>query len=115
MVLVSQKQVFINKSGDSVMVGKGFDISCDLPIHGCRLNMPILVKGGHLSNKIFQKKNVGKSQKMASHRIYVKCAFGRIKQYHILTMALFPSVLLFMLTLFGLLIVLLLYFILLWL
>ena len=54
------------------MADKGFDI------HGCRLNMPPFVKGGHLSN-------VTKTRKIASLRIHVEQAIGRIKQYRILS------------------------------
>ena len=62
------------------MADKGFDISYDLLIRGCRLNMPPFVKGGRLS-----KPNVLKTRKIASLRIHVERAIGRIKQYHILT------------------------------
>ena len=89
------------QSGDSVMADKGFDISYDLLIHGCRLNMPPFVKGGHMS-----KSNVVKTRKIASLRIHVERAIGHVKQYHILT----PSVSPLMLTVFGLFVVLLLYF-----
>ena len=68
------------QSGDSVMADKGFDISYDLLICGCRLNMPPFVKGGHMS-----KSNVVKTRKIASLRIHVERAIGRVKQYHILT------------------------------
>lgn len=34
--------------GDSVMADKGFDISYDLLVCGCRLNMPPFVKAGHI-------------------------------------------------------------------
>ena len=68
------------ESGDSVMADKGFDISYDLLIRGCRLNMPPFVKGGHMS-----KSNVVKTRKIASLRIHVERAIGRIKQYRILT------------------------------
>ena len=68
------------ESGDSVMADKGFDISYDLLIRGCRLNMPPFVKGGRLS-----KSNVTKTRKIASLRIHVERAIGRIKQYRILS------------------------------
>ena len=83
------------------MADKGFDVSYDLLIHGCRLNMPPFVKGGHMS-----KSNVVRTRKIASLRIHVEHAIGRVKQYHILT----PSVSPLMLTVFGLFVVLLLYF-----
>ena len=66
------------QSGDSVMADKGFDISYDLLIRGYRLNMPPFVKGGHMS-----KSNVVKTCKIASLRIHVERAIGRVKQYHI--------------------------------
>ena len=68
------------ESGDSVMADKGFDVSYGLLLHGCRLNMPSFVKGGHMSGT-----NVVKTRKIASLRIHVERAIGRIKQYHILT------------------------------
>ena len=68
------------QSRDSVMADKGFHISYDLLIHGCRLNMPPFVKGGHVSES-----NVVKTRKIASLRIHVECASGRVQQYHILT------------------------------
>ena len=49
------------------MADKGFDISYDLLVRGCRLNMPPFVKGGHMS-----KSNVVKTRKIASLRIHVE-------------------------------------------
>ena len=74
------------ESGDSVMADKGFDISYDLLIRGCRLNMPHFVKGGCLS-----KSNVTKLRKIALLRIHVERAIGCIKKYRILT-SVIPSV-----------------------
>ena len=62
------------------MADKGFDISYDLLIRGCRLNMPPFVKSGHMS-----KANIIKTRKIASLRIHVERAIGCIKQYRILT------------------------------
>ncbi len=62
------------ESGDSVMADQGFDISRGLLVRGCRLNMPPFVKGGRLS-----KCSVLKTRKIASLRIHVERAIGRIK------------------------------------
>ena len=62
------------------MADKGFDISYNLLIRGCRLNMPPFVKSGHMS-----KANVIKTHKIVSLRIDVKRAIGCIKQYCILS------------------------------
>ena len=56
------------QSGDS---DKGFDISYDLLVCGCRLNMPPFVRGGHMS-----KTNVINTRKIASPRIHVERAIG---------------------------------------
>ena len=56
------------QSGDS---DKGFDISYDLLVRGCRLNMPPFVRGGHMS-----KTNVINTRKIASPRIHVERAIG---------------------------------------
>ena len=66
--------------GDAVMADKGFDISYELLIRGCHLNIPPFVRGGHMS-----KANVIKTRKIASLRIHVERAIGRIKQYRILS------------------------------
>ena len=56
------------EGGDSVMADKGLDISYDLLIRGCKLNMPPFVKGGH----IMSKSNIVKTRKIASLRIHVE-------------------------------------------
>ena len=56
------------------MADKGFDISFEVLVHGCVLNIPPFVKGGHLS-----KSNVIKTRKIASLRIHVERAIGRNK------------------------------------
>ena len=38
--------------GDSVMADKGFDISYELFIRGCKLNIPPFVRGGRLSKTV---------------------------------------------------------------
>ena len=53
--------------GDSIMADKGFDLSYELLIHGCKLNIPPFVKAGHLS-----KSEVTKTRKIASLRIHVE-------------------------------------------
>ena len=84
--------------GDSVMV---FDISDELLIRGCKLNIPPFVRGGHLS-----KSEVTKTRKIASLRIHVERTIGCIKQYHILSTVIF----LHLLIIFGVFVVLLVYF-----
>ena len=66
--------------GDSVMADKGFDISYELFIRGCKLNIPPFVRGGRLS-----KTEVTKTRKIASLRIHVERAIGCVKQYHVLS------------------------------
>ena len=62
------------------MADKGFDISYELFVRGCKLNIPPFVRGGRLS-----KTDVTKTHKIASLRIHVERAIGCIKQYHILS------------------------------
>ena len=64
--------------GNAVMADKG--ISYELLIRGCYLNIPPFVRGGHMS-----KSNVIRTRKIASLRIHVERAIGRIKQYRILS------------------------------
>ena len=67
--------------GDSIMAGKGFDISYDVLIHGAKLNIPPFIK----NQQQLSKKNVILTRKIASLRIHVERAIGRIKQYRILS------------------------------
>ncbi len=53
--------------GDSDMADKGFDISYELFVHGCKLTIPPFVRGGHLS-----KTEVTKTRKIAPLRIHVE-------------------------------------------
>ena len=67
--------------GDTVLADKGFDITYDVMLHGARLNIPPFLK----KCKQLSKSSVSKTRRIASLRIHVERAIGRIKQYHILT------------------------------
>ena len=67
--------------GDSVMADKGFDIAFDVALQGAKLNIPPFLK----NQQQFSKKNVILTRQIASLRIHVERAIGRIKQYHILS------------------------------
>ena len=57
IILISQetrsyytnRTLFLSMKNDHNGISKGFDISYDLLICGCRFNMPPFVKGGHMS------------------------------------------------------------------
>ena len=53
--------------GDSVMADKGLDISHELLVCGCKLNIPPFVKSGHLS-----KTEITKTRKIALLCIHVE-------------------------------------------
>ncbi len=67
--------------GDTVMADKGFDISYDVLVRGAKLNIPPFVK----NHQQLSKKNVIITRKIASLRIHVERAIGRVKQYRILS------------------------------
>jgi len=66
--------------GDSLMADKGFDIAYECMTHGVHLNKPPRVRNPQLSRN-----QVITTRKIASLRIHVERAIGRIKQYNILT------------------------------
>ena len=66
--------------GDSVMADKGFDIAYDVMLKGAKLNIPPFAS----RNQQMSKKKVICTRKIASLRIHVEGAIGRIKQYRIL-------------------------------
>ncbi len=61
------------------MADKGFDISYDVFARGCTLNIPPFVRNNKMS-----KHNVIVTRKIASVRVHVERAIGRIKNFHIL-------------------------------
>jgi len=61
------------------MADKGFDIAYDVLLRGAKLNPRFLKDQKQLS-----KKNVILTRQIASLRIHVERAIGRIKQYRIL-------------------------------
>ena len=67
--------------GDSVMADKGFDIAYDVLLRGANLNIPPFLK----DRQQLSKKNVILTRQIASLRIHVERAIGRIKQYRILS------------------------------
>ena len=67
--------------GDTVMADKGFDIAYDILVRGAKLNIPPFVK----NQQQLSKKNVIITRKIASLRIHVERAIGRIKQHRILS------------------------------
>jgi len=67
--------------GDSIMADKGFDIAYDVLLRGAKLNIPPFLK----DQKQLSKKNVILTHQIASLRIHVERAIGRIKQYRILS------------------------------
>ena len=67
--------------GDSIMADKGFDITYDVLLHAVKLNIPPFLK----AQKQLSKKNVILTRQIASLRIHVERAIGRIKQYRILS------------------------------
>ena len=67
--------------GDSIMADKGFDIAYDVLLCGANLNIPPFLKD---CQQLF-KKNVIFTRQIASLRIHVERAIGRIKQYRILS------------------------------
>ena len=66
--------------GDSVMADKGFDIGYELMTRGIKLNIPPFAR----KHKQMSKKDVIITRHIASLRIHVERAIGRIKQYRIL-------------------------------
>ena len=72
------------EAGDSVMADRGFDINEDLILRGVGLNIPPFMRGkGQLSET-----EVVTTRRIASLRIHVERAMGRIKSYHIFDRAL---------------------------
>ena len=67
--------------GDSVMADKGFDIVYELMMQGVKLNIPPFVN----RSTQLSKKKVITTRKIASLRIHVERAIGRIKNYRILS------------------------------
>ena len=67
--------------GDSIMADKGFDIGYDVALRGAKLNIPPFLK----NQQQLSKKNVITTRQIASLRIHVERAIGRIKQYNILS------------------------------
>ena len=63
------------------MADKGFDITYDVLLHAVKLNIPPFLK----AQKQLSKKNVILTRQIASLRIHVERAIGRIKQYRILS------------------------------
>ena len=72
--------------GDTVMADKGFDIAYEVLVRGAKLIIPPFVK----NHQQLSKKNVIVTRKIASLRIHVERAIGRIKQYRIYPM-LYPG------------------------
>ena len=66
--------------GDAITADKGFDIGYELMTHGVKLNMPPLAR----KHQQMSKRDVITTRHIASLRIHVERAIGRIKQYHIL-------------------------------
>ena len=62
--------------GDSIMADKGFDIAYDVLLRGANLNIPPFLK----DRQQLSKKNVILTRQIASLRIPVERAIGRIKQ-----------------------------------
>ena len=62
------------------MANKGFDIAYDVMLKGAKLNIPPFAS----RNQQMSKKKVICTRKIASLRIHVERAIGRIKQYRIL-------------------------------
>ena len=72
------------EAGDSVMADRGFDINEDLILRGVGLNIPPFMRGkGQLTET-----EVVTTRRIASLRIHVEHAMGRIKSYHIFDRAL---------------------------
>ena len=67
--------------GDSIMADKGSDIGYDVALRGAKLNIPPFLK----NQQQLSKKNVITTRQIASLRIHVERAIGRIKQYNILS------------------------------
>ena len=79
---VSDKAI-TSRSGilDSVMADKGFDIVYKLMVQGVKLNIPPFVN----RSTQLSKKKVITTRKIASLRIHVERAIGRVKNYRILS------------------------------
>lgn len=67
------------ESGDSIMADRGFDLQDDLP-EGVSLNIPPFLSGK--SQLTLQEEN--ETRRIASLRVHVERAIGRIKNYRIL-------------------------------
>ena len=74
----------ILEPGDSVMADRGFDIEEDLILRGVSLNIPPFMRG----KKQLSENEVVTTRRIASLRIHVERAMGRIKNYHIFDRAL---------------------------
>ena len=74
----------ILEPGDSVMADRGFDIEEDLILRGVGLNIPPFMRG----KKQLSENEVVTTRRIASLRIHVERAMGRIKNYHIFDRAL---------------------------
>ena len=74
----------ILEPGDSVMADRGFDIEEDLILRGVSLNIPPFMRG----KKQLSENEVVTTRHIASLRIHVERAMGRIKNYHIFDRAL---------------------------
>lgn len=74
----------ILEPGDCVMADRGFDIEEDLILRGVNLNIPPFMRG----KKQLSENEVVTTRRIASLRIHVERAMGRIKNYHIFDRAL---------------------------
>ena len=74
----------ILEPGDSVMADRGFDIEENLILRGVSLNIPPFMRG----KKQLSENEVVTTRRIASLRIHVERAVGRIKNYHIFDRAL---------------------------
>ena len=63
------------------MADKGFDIAYDVVLHGANLQIPPFLN----DHRQLSKKNVILTRQIASLRMHVERAIGRIKQYRILS------------------------------
>lgn len=68
------------EAGDEVMADKGFTIQDLLIPHGIRLNVPPFLQ----SNTQMAASDVFLTKKIASLRVHVERAIGRVKEYRIL-------------------------------
>ena len=74
-----QEKVELLEAGDNVMVDRGFDIASIVP-DGVAVNMPPFLAGREQMTAA----ETEETMSIASVRIHVQWAIGRIKTYHIL-------------------------------